>query len=461
MPHLRRVYVLGVILAGGCSGATSEPAAEAPPAAEAVVAAADDVDGSAASPADERVDLTRRLAQLTRQAEEHQRRGYFEQSLAARAELVGLLEGNFGFDSWQARSARLALAHEHRRHEFSAPERAVCDAAEAREREARQLWNQNRPQEAAAALAEAQRLGGQVWGEASYGVASLADQGARWRLAVGDQAGAEELFRQALAIRQSVFTADHPDTVASRSSLGLILQARGRNDQAEPLLREAAERAETVWGAQHVEYALHLNNLAMLLHEQEKNAEASDLLTRALDIRRQAAGERHEVVGHTHLNLGSVYYAERQYGKATASFREALAIFEPALGGGHGATRKARTSLALTRMAERDFREAELLLREDLAVTRRDLGEINAEYAEDLARLAALYGNEGRFDQALPLAEQSAAIHAKAGGPADPRGRQSQELVAKVRERIAARSPAGQDRATRTSFEQDAAPTRR
>jgi tetratricopeptide (TPR) repeat protein len=462
MPRCLCVFWLSFLAICGCSPATSEPAASAPVDEELVeVASAEAAAGTSAAAA--QGDFPRRLAQLTRQAEEHERRGYYEHAIAARKELARLLEEHYGAEAWETRSARLALAREERLHEFDSGQRAKNDDATARERRAHELWQQGKQAEAFAMLADARSLAGQIWGEETYTVANLVDQQARWQLTLGDHAAAEALFRQALAVREKVFTREHPDTIASLSALALVMQAGGRNDEAEPLLREACERASKLWGETNVEYAGHLNNLAMLLHEMGRDAEAIDLMTKATEIRRRALGEQHPVVGLSYLNLGTAYYAMQNFQQAAPLFRQALAIFESSFGAGHPRTRLARSNLGLTVMALGDYAEAEELLRADLEWTCKNLGEQHPDYAEGLGRLASLYGNQGRYEESLPLAEQSAATHVAASGPDDPRSRQAQELVAKVRSKLAAKpatdrgkqSTTPQGAATRASWEQE------
>ena len=126
----------------------------------------------------------------------------------------------------------------------------------------------------------------------------------------------------------------------------------------------------------------------------------------------------------------------QNYAEAEPCFREALAIFERALGGGDRLTRQARASLAIARMAQREFAEAEQLLRTDLEWTRKQFGDSHPDTAEDLMRLAILFGNQGRYVEALPLAERTAATHRSAAGADQNRTRSFDELVAKVRGRI-------------------------
>ena len=132
------------------------------------------------------------------------------------------------------------LVRVQRLHELNSVQKAKNDEATALDGEAHALWQQGQRSEAIAALTKAKSLSAEIWGEVSYPVANLLDLLARWQIAAGDQAAAETFARQALEVREKVFTRDHPDTVANASALGLVLQAGGRNAEAEPLLRDAA-----------------------------------------------------------------------------------------------------------------------------------------------------------------------------------------------------------------------------
>ena len=444
-----RFLLLALLAVAGCSRSstdrTAETAADAPAAASDVFGSGSDAGATPAPPAEPEnpaVVLAQRAARLTQEAGEHERRRYFDQAVAARTELVQLFTAQVGAEAWQTRTAQRALERTVRMKSLTPSQRAADEAAGAAEQTAYDAWRGGRSADALTSLAKAQGLAADVWGPESLTVASIIDQSARWQLALDRKDEAEPLFRRALDIRTKSLSPEHPDTIATMSGLGLLLQAVGRPQEAAPLLREAADRARAVWGESNLEYATHLNNLAMLLHKMGNSDEAIALLTSATSIRRQILSDRHQVVGYSVLNLGSVYYAAGRFDEAEPQFREAIAILEPTLGPGHAHTRQARANLAITRMAQRDFREAESLVRADLDWLRKTSGENEAEYAEGLARLAILYGNQGRFAEALPVAEQAAAIHRTVSTDADPRVAQAQDLVVRLRGRIDGRNPA-------------------
>ncbi len=168
--------------------------------------------------ADKKRDAERRIAHLSREIEGHRRRGYDAQAVVAREEMLQLFAETYGPMSWQARSATLALEREKRLASFSPEEREANEAAENRTREANESWQNGQKATALKAIADARLMAANLWGADTYGVANLLDQEARWRQATGDAATAEKLFRQALAIREQVFTREHPETISTCSA---------------------------------------------------------------------------------------------------------------------------------------------------------------------------------------------------------------------------------------------------
>ncbi|MBV8556040.1 MAG: tetratricopeptide repeat-containing protein, partial [Planctomycetaceae bacterium] len=120
------------------------------------------------------------------------------------------------------------------------------------------------------------------------------------RLAEADQWNAEvvRLFRQgrypeatanarqALAIRQQVLGARHPDTAQSLNNLALLLKSQGDYAAAKPLYEQALAIDKVALGEKHPGYATDLNNLAALLEAQGDSAAAKPLYEQAVDISR-------------------------------------------------------------------------------------------------------------------------------------------------------------------------------
>jgi len=114
----------------------------------------------------------------------------------------------------------------------------------------------------------------------------------------GDLAGAEPLYRDALAMRQRLFQGDHPDVALSLNNLGYLVKARGDLAGAEALYRDALAMYKRLFQGDHPDVALSLNNLGSLLQARGDLAGAEPLYREAL-----AMGER--VLGAAHPDTGS------------------------------------------------------------------------------------------------------------------------------------------------------------
>ena len=106
-------------LSYGCSRGTDQPAESSAVAAAAAPGAeietststgADTADASQAAIADPRAEAAQRelelaieIARLTRGADKHEQRGYFDQAVEDRLKTLELIERRYGSDAWQTR----------------------------------------------------------------------------------------------------------------------------------------------------------------------------------------------------------------------------------------------------------------------------------------------------------------------------------------------------------------------
>lgn len=123
--------------------------------------------------------------------------------------------------------------------------------------------------------------------------------------AQGRYAGAEGLFREALAIGAATIGTAHPNYVIRLNNLAGVVQAQGRYAEAEELYREALAVTLKEGGTTHPVYANSLNNLGVNLAYQEKYAEALDLLTQALAIRQATLPADHPDNAQTEGSLAA------------------------------------------------------------------------------------------------------------------------------------------------------------
>jgi len=430
------LLVLTALPVCGCSRVTDEPttalgtangSSQATPATKA----------ADTEQAKRELDFAVQITRLTDTADKHARRGYFDEAIAARQETLALIEKRYGADAWQARSARLAANHTIRLQALTTAQRSAYLATVAEEESAQAKWSRGARAVAFTQIAHARESAAKLWGPADYTVGNLLDQEAEWRQATGEYAASEALARQALTIREKLFTRDHPDTITSISRLGLTLQMTKRYPEAEPLLQEAATRASALWGETHVEYARHLNNLGMLQYDRAELTPAIEALTKALAIRQKSLTADDPLVAHSLFNLGSAYYASKDFAAATPRLQQALDIFAKSLDEKHSMTRLARSNLGMSLMAEKKYAEAENVFQKDFEVAQRSFGENSPVVAEAMLRLGVLYGNQARFAEAEPLIVRAGAIERSTLGADHPATKQAEQLAERLRTRQA------------------------
>jgi tetratricopeptide (TPR) repeat protein len=123
---------------------------------------------------------------------------------------------------------------------------------------------------------------------------------------IGDLRGARPHYERALAIREKVLGAEHPDTARSLNNLGGLLQDQGDLAGARTYCERAHVNFEKVLGAEHPDTALSLNNLGLLLKSQGDLAGARQHYERALAILEAGLGPDHRHTKIVRKNLESL-----------------------------------------------------------------------------------------------------------------------------------------------------------
>jgi predicted TPR repeat methyltransferase len=209
----------------------------------------------------------------------------------------------------------------------------------------------------------------------------------------GDPTGAENCFRQALALV--------PDFLQARFNLGIALRDQGRLDEARAELevviavqpahadacnalgyvyfrlerKDDAERLFRAALARNPLFADALNNLGNLLASGKRSAEAIALYRRALEV---APG-----YGDAAVNLGAALETQERVEEAIAAYRLAIAA-NPASAEVHVQLGVALMRLGNAQEAEQAFREA-LRTRPDHAEARYFLATLGGDACPQVA----------------------------------------------------------------------------
>lgn len=159
---------------------------------------------------------------------------------------------------------------------------------------------------------------------------------------------AEALFLRALEIKKRYFGEIHSSTAATMNGLALLyLQQgkyifvrreqthsffkKGRFDEAEQLFRQALEIREQVLGKKHLNTALVAHNLACLYQAQADYEKAEPLFLDAFRVYEELAGSEHLETIHILHNLIYFYSVQERFEEAEQFWERAMALHEKLL----------------------------------------------------------------------------------------------------------------------------------
>ena len=231
-------------------------------------------------------------------------------------------------------------------------------------------------------------------------------------LELGDYDKAEEMARQALAIRRSRHL--QPLKVAdSLNNLGNVLYKKGKLPDAEVAHREALAIRQKRLGAEDPEVANSLSNLGNVLWGEGKLAQAEVLFRQALAIRKKRLGYDNEDTAASLDNLAGVLSLEDKLPEAEKMQREAVALNVKLLGSNHPDVAISMNNLADTLREEGKLDEAEATNRAVLTLRKKLLGEEHPDVAASLHSLAAVLAAEGKWNEAEGTNRAALAIRRK------------------------------------------------
>lgn len=228
------------------------------------------------------------------------------------------------------------------------------------------------------------------------------------------------LLEKALAIRIRYLGPGHSSVALSLSSLGLAYKDAGKPERAVPLLQRALAIDLRVYGGRSSCAAKDRHDLASALQLVGEAEEAERELMEALSIRTELLGEQHS---DTLMTLNNLALLRVEHGlgdreEAVRQVERVVAAGRAALPPGHPDLQLWIANLAIQYRESGRYAEAEPLYREVQEVRQRDLGRTAQDTIYVAARLGQLDVDRERYDEAVPLLQETVATRERlAGGP--------------------------------------------
>jgi serine/threonine protein kinase/tetratricopeptide (TPR) repeat protein len=239
-------------------------------------------------------------------------------------------------------------------------------------------------------------------------------------LELGQNAKAEEMQRNGLAIAKELHGNEHPDVATSLNDLSMVLEHEGKLGEAEPMQREALAMRKKLLGKEHLEVANSLSNLGLVLRSEGKLPEAEAMEREALAMDKRLLGNEHPDVATVLHNLACVLLDQDKLAEAEAKEREALAVGKKLLGNEHPNIANSLNTLTLVLEHEGKLVEAEALQRQALAMKKKLLGNEHPEVATTLGNLGLVLADEGKLAEAEALHREALAMDKRLLGNEHP-----------------------------------------
>ncbi len=232
----------------------------------------------------------------------------------------------------------------------------------------------------------------------------------------GKYAEAEQLYRQALAVREEVYGADDVTVAGTIEALSVTELAEGKLDASTKDAERAIHIFEQRLGADHPDVANALNDIGGAYHRAGDYARALATNLRALAVREKALGPDHPDVAQSLINCAIESKALGKWDIVEPNYRRAIAIFEKTYGPQHLDTGISRLNFAEALRVEGKLDEAGVEYEKSRAIMVKNLGEDHPILANIWNGVGQLELARGHTALAIPLLERAVAVREKDPG---------------------------------------------
>jgi tetratricopeptide (TPR) repeat protein/predicted Ser/Thr protein kinase len=264
------------------------------------------------------------------------------------------------------------------------------------------LINENEPKAAQPFLKEASELIKKHLGETNgYYMTSLVMLATAHEKA-GEADVAESLYRQAIEVGGRVESRYRIYLAQAQFFLGILLTNKAAYPEAEILLRQSETIYRDVFGGD-TNYSVGVvkGKLGWLYLLKGDYVRAEDEERKALDLLRKYSGPEHPLTADTAVTLGLTLTRAGRAAEGESYLREALAIRKKVSPPDNFIIPYTESALGECLTAQRRYEEAEPVLTDGYTGLIWKLGEKDVRTVEARRRLAKLYDDWGKPDQAL------------------------------------------------------------
>ena len=222
------------------------------------------------------------------------------------------------------------------------------------------------------------------------------------QIALGDLDAAKQALLQSVSPRQATHSPPTTEYAKSLFLLGRIALERGDFDQAEAQFQQSMQTYDALSQNDSIDKALVMSELGKALSQQYKEAEAEPWLRSALSIGKKQLGTDHPQVAEQMAQLADALEGQGKYQEASDWFSQSLHIKRRILGTKHPDTVDTLENYGNFLRRNGSFDAAHAMLMEALQINTQLFGAHHQYVGYDNVNLGLLDYDQGHF----ALAEQ-------------------------------------------------------
>jgi tetratricopeptide (TPR) repeat protein len=252
--------------------------------------------------------------------------------------------------------------------------------------------------------------------------------------AEGRYAEAEKVYEKALELKEDMLGRANPAIIPAVDDVARVSFAQMKYDQAADLIARELRIMEREYGDDDPKLVPSLEQVARVLEAASKYPEAEKFLARAIAIREKASGGQSAELTPDLSQLARVNVAKHNLPAAEALYSRVLKIQQQKFSGSSPELLPALD--ALSALALEQHRDPEPLLKQTLAIREGNLGPNHIEVAKNLDKLAAIYTEQKRFQEAQKVSERALFIWMKELKPGGAELAEKYEKMAELYEAL-------------------------
>ncbi|MDF3047565.1 MAG: hypothetical protein K0R73_683 [Candidatus Midichloriaceae bacterium] len=223
----------------------------------------------------------------------------------------------------------------------------------------------------------------------------------------GKDKKALKIHQEVLVMNKDIHNKEHISIATSLNNIGSIFGNLERYEEALEKYKDSLEMKKRVYKDDHPSITITLSNIGKIFENLERYEEALDTYNEALVMNRRLYGENHPSILTSLDDIQTVFLSLRKYEEVLASYQESLKIAKDK--GDHNIIIKYLNNIGNILVHLQRYTDATIYYRDGLENIDVDQKE-SYENAELLHNLASAYEMCGRYEDALPPAQQAAQM---------------------------------------------------